>query len=80
MDVMLPGRVLSDKLISFIGWLRQERGQDVSPYSGDAFDQELHQLEQTLNDVSTRPSSIVRRLNNSLEPITEQQRIIDLAG
>ena len=77
MGTMLSGRVLVDKLADFIDWLVQGRRQVVSFHPIDTLQQEIHQIEKTLAD--TRPSRVARRAT-PLEPITEQQKIIDLAG
>jgi hypothetical protein len=49
----------------------------VSPPPVDALYQEIYQIEQSVVDIATRPSRPARR---QAKPLTEQQKIIDLAG
>ena len=74
---MLSGHTLVSRLIDFVDRLRQNHRQVISSHSSDIFQQEIHQIEKVLAD--TRPSRIVRTATLS-EPITEQQKIMDLAG
>lgn len=79
MDASLPGRMFFNKLSEFVEQLIQKR-QGVAPSQVmDVLHQEIHQIEQNLSNMSTRPSRAVRK-TRSTEPMTEQQKIIDLAG
>jgi hypothetical protein len=49
----------------------------VSPPPVDAFYQEIYQIERSMVDIATRPSRPAAR---QAKPLTEQQKIIDLAG
>ena len=77
MNEMFPARVLFNKLVDFIDWINQERQRPISTHPIDAFQLEIHQIEKALAD--TQPNRIIRKAK-PLEPITEQQKIIDLAG
>jgi len=76
MDVMLSSRSLINRLGRLVNWVTQGRWQIVTPPI-DTLQHEIYQLEKTLTD--TRPSQVVRHAR-SPEPVTEQQKIIDLAG
>ncbi len=78
MGAIFSGRILVNNLMDLIDWVSQSHRQEVvSNYPIDAFQQEIHQIEKTLAD--TQPTRIIRKIK-PLEPITEQQKIIDLAG
>lgn len=68
-----------EKLESFTGWISRGRWQIVSSQTVDTLRDEVYQLEKTLAHAPTRPSRIIRN-SKSLEPITEQQKIMDMAG
>lgn len=68
-----------EKLGGIASWLSQGKWQIVSSQTVDALHSEIYQLEKTLAHAPTRPTRIVRN-SKPLEPITEQQKIIDLAG
>jgi hypothetical protein len=68
-----------EKLMNFAGWLSQGRWQIVSSQRVDALHSEIYQLEKTLANAPTRPTRTVRN-SRPLEPVTEQQKIVDLAG
>lgn len=72
-------RLIFEKLGSLAGWLSQGRWQIVSSQTVDALHFEIYQLEKTLANAPTRPTRTVRN-PKPLEPITEQQKIVDLAG
>lgn len=60
-------------------WLYNLSGNtwpQVSPPPVDGLYQEIYQIEQSLVDLATRPSRPLRQS----KPLTEQQKIIDLAG
>ena len=74
MGTRLSGQALVNKLTDFMDWLNQERQIYTTPPSLDQF----HQIEKTLAD--TRPTRVLRSANRPVEPMTEQQKIMDLAG
>jgi len=78
MGTRLSGQALVNKLTDFMDWLNQERQIYTTPPSLDQFRQEIHQIEKTLAD--TRPTRVLRSANRPVEPMTEQQKIMDLAG
>lgn len=61
-----------------MGWLTNGRWQVIPAERVDELYTEIYQLEKTLANAPTRPM----RLRNSrpLEPLTEQQKVMDLAG
>jgi|GEM_PF-1988791 len=68
-----------EKLVSFTNWVSQGRWHIVSSQATDSLHAEIYQLEKTLATAPTRPTRIVRN-SKPLEPVTEQQKIMDLAG
>jgi hypothetical protein len=82
MEATLPGRNILNRLIGFVDQFVEKRQQMMPPQTIDALDalhEEICRMEQALADVATRPSRVVRK-SCSVEPLTEQQKIIDLAG
>ena len=77
MDSRISAQSLVSRLIDAVDRLRKDRRQVVSSQPSDIFQQEIHQIEKVLAD--TRPSRIIRTPTPT-EPITEQQKIMDLAG
>jgi hypothetical protein len=69
---------LMEKLADFVRWVSKDRWQIISTNTVDDLYGEIYQLEKTLSHAPTRPTRI--RKAKSLEPITEQQKIMDLAG
>ena len=67
-----------DKLAGFIGWLTNDRWQVMSAEMVDELYTEIYQLERSLANAPTRPTRV--HTPKPLEPITEQQKIMDLAG
>jgi hypothetical protein len=66
---------ISSGLSDFMERFAAQDWQTTSPPI-DAISQEIHQLEQSLAEIATRPSRVIR----TPKPLTEQQKIIDLAG
>jgi hypothetical protein len=77
-DANLPGHV-TYRVINFIRQFAHRHWGILSSPALEAWEQEIHYLEQNLADEATRPNRINRRARIH-EPLTEQQRIIDLAG
>lgn len=69
---------LMEKLANFMGWVSNGRWQIMPSETVDELYEEIYQLEKTLSHAPTRPTRVQRA--KSLEPITEQQKIMDLAG
>jgi hypothetical protein len=72
MDIMLLRSRISNMLAGFV--VRQEYTAHLP--AGDTLEQEIYRLEQSLAEMATRPSRVIRQP----KPLTEQQKIIDLAG
>ena len=82
MEAISVGRTLVDRVITYVEESIEKRQQVMIPPALDALDiiqEEIYRLEQTLAEVATRPSRVVHK-SKFIEPITEQQKIIDLAG
>lgn len=82
MEATLSGRNILNRVINFVDQLVEKRQHIVPPQTIDALDalhEEISQIEQALADMATRPNRVVRK-SHSAEPLTEQQKIIDLAG
>jgi hypothetical protein len=77
-DVNLPGH-FTYRIINFIRQVAHRRWGAVPPPAVEAWEQEIYLIEQNLADEATRPTRISRR-PSAPEPLTEQQRIMDLAG
>ena len=73
---------IAEKLTDIVDWLTQKRWQATSsPAEADMLYTEINQLKKALSsNAPTRPSRVVRSKPESLEPVTEQQKILDLAG
>ncbi|MEM7344329.1 MAG: hypothetical protein AAF485_08790, partial [Chloroflexota bacterium] len=77
---------MSDKLFDyfeaqwvkrFVGWVSQGRWQVVSTEQVDDLYAEIQRLEKTLSHAPTRPLRATRK-SRPLEPITEQQKFLDM--
>lgn len=68
-----------EKLVSLTDWLTQGQWQFVPSQKVEILQAEIYQLEKTLASAPTRPIRTIRH-SKPLEPITEQQKIVDLAG
>jgi hypothetical protein len=79
MNLTAQRHFIIEKLTNFADWLSQGQWQIVSSQKVDALQTEIYQLEKTLANAPTRPTRTIRN-SKPLEPITEQQKIIDLAG
>lgn len=71
-------QAIMQRLAGFIDWLTNGRWQVVPAETVDELYTEIYQLEKTLANAKTRPMR--PRNSRPLEPITEQQKIMDLAG
>lgn len=78
MGTRLSGQALINKLTDFVEWLSQRRQPRRAPAGVDLFRYQIYQIEKTLAD--TQPMSTARSANKPVEPMTEQQKIMDLAG
>ena len=79
MNLTAQRHSIIEKLTNFADWLSQGQWQIVSSQKVDALQTEIYQLEKTLANAPTRPTRTIRN-SKPLEPITEQQKIIDLSG
>jgi hypothetical protein len=73
------GHSIVEKLVSLADWVSQGRWQIVSSQTVHTLHTEIYQLEKSLANAPTRPTRTIRN-SKPLEPITEQQKIVDLAG
>jgi hypothetical protein len=83
MEATLPGRVIIHRLVNYVDRLIDKRQQiALLPQTINTFDalhDEICRIEPALADRATRPNRAVET-PKLLEPLTEQQKIIDLAG
>ena len=79
MGAILHGQSIVEKATDFVNWLTQDRWQIVSSQTVDTLQAEIYELEKSLASAPMRPVRTIRD-SKALEPITEQQKIIDLAG
>ncbi len=79
MSVGLERQTVVKKVRDLVGWLSHGRKQVVSTQLVDALHAEIYELEKSLANAPTRPTRAVRN-SRPLEPITEQQKIVDLSG
>jgi len=72
---------ITDKLSNIFDWLTQTPWQDAAPQTTNTLYPRMNDFRKHLssNDAPTRPSRAVRKFE-LLEPVTEQQKIMDLAG
>ena len=78
MHIKLPVNRLMEKIVSLVEWVTDGRWQIVPSERVDELYTEIYQLEKTLAKAPTRPMRV--KSPKSLEPISEQQKIMDLAG
>ena len=69
---------MMEKMVGLVEWVTNGRWQIVQSDRVDELYTEIYQLEKTLAKAPTRPMRVQKP--KSLEPITEQQKIMDLAG
>jgi hypothetical protein len=69
---------LLKRAIDFVEWLSNGRRQILPAKTVDDLYTEIYKLENTLANAPTRPMR--PHSVRPLEPITEQQKIMDLAG
>lgn len=78
-NLSLSKHLFMEKLVSLADWLTHRQWQIVSSQKVDVLRTEIYQLEKTLANAPTRPTRMARH-SKSLEPITEQQKFVDMAG
>jgi hypothetical protein len=78
MNIISSGQILSEKLASLVDRLAESRRQITSTQNVDELYAEIRHREKLLANAPTRPTRV--RKPQPLEPITEQQKIMDLAG
>ena len=71
--------LIIEKLVNFTDWISQGRWQIVSSHTVDDLHDEIFHLQKTLANAPTRPTRTIRN-SKALEPVTEQQKIVDLSG
>jgi hypothetical protein len=71
--------IFMEKLMSFADWVSQGYWHIVPARKVDALQAEIYQFERNLASAPTRPTRSIRN-SKPLEPVTEQQKIMDLAG
>ncbi len=74
----LYGRDIMNTIMSFIN--KFTAPVYASPEHLDAFQHEVSRLERQLAKRATRPLDDTRRSPRFTEPITEQQKIMDMSG
>lgn len=79
MEVRLSGRVIINRVTAFVERLVDKRHNVVASPQSDPINEEVCRIEQALADMFTRPNRRICKPEH-LEPLTEQQKIIDLAG
>lgn len=68
-----------EKLVDFVERMANGHRPDGLPDAKEDLYAEIYQLEKTLANAPTRPSRRIQRPKPP-EPLTEQQKIMDLAG
>jgi hypothetical protein len=72
-----PSDVFTERIVGIVDWLTQRRWQSHP----DTLHAEIYQMKKVLSNAPTRPTRAVRQSRNeSVEPVTEQQKIMDMAG
>jgi hypothetical protein len=69
-----------ERLAEWVRGLNREGWQLVFLYKGDTLHPEIRPFERVLAKAPTQPFSTICNPRLMTEPVTEQQRIIDLAG
>ncbi len=80
MDTKLHSHIVIEKLIDFIGWLTLGRRQIAPARTMDPLYAEIYRLKKILTNAPTWSAYTAHSKPNPLEAVTEQQKIIDLAG
>ncbi|MEW5957477.1 MAG: hypothetical protein AB1801_07130 [Chloroflexota bacterium] len=75
---VLPTHDVMERLAGFIHRFTNGSWQVVPSQTVDDLYSEIYQLERTLANAPTRPMRV--RKARPLEPLSEQQKIMDLAG
>ncbi len=78
-NLTLSKHAVVEKMATLADWVTRGRWQIVSSQRVEALRAEIYQLEKTLAAAPTRPTRLARA-TRPLEPITEQQKIVDMAG
>ena len=80
MHLLLQRRIdfSMERLANLLAWLTKGGWQIVPAQTVDELQAEILHLEKTLANAPTRPMRT--RDSKPLEPITERQKIVDLAG
>ena len=73
-------QIVVEKISNFLNQYLPKVWLSVSEKKVDGFYAEIHHLEQGLSQSPSRPTLAVRKHPKILEPITEQQKIMDMSG
>lgn len=79
MNLTFSKHTMIEKMVTLADWVTRGRWQIISAQKVDELRTEIYQLEKTLAAAPTRPTRLVRA-TKPLEPVTEQQKIVDMAG
>lgn len=80
MSTILKNNFVTRKFTKVVGWLT-DHGEDfvVCPATESLY-AEMEEIEQTLSKISTKPIKAIRDDSKPIHPITERQKLMDLAG
>ena len=73
-------QLLIDKMVGLINNIFDGRGLSPSHQNPDALYVEIYQLQETLSKASSHSSQGFHHQSLALEPVTEQQKIMDMSG
>jgi len=80
MTTIFQKHVILEKLTPFVDWLTGNDPDTVSTQTGvDDLQAEIYKLEKTLANL-TQPCLRTTCTSSPLEPVSERQKIMDLAG
>jgi hypothetical protein len=70
---------VAEKLTDIVDWFTYKRWQFVPIEATDNLYIEIAQLKKILSKTPSKPTQAIRKFE-VLEPVTEEQKIMDLAG
>jgi hypothetical protein len=70
---------VTEKLTDIVDWFTYKCWQCVSIETTDSLYIEIAQLKKTLSKTPSKPTRVIRK-SEVLEPVTEEQKIMDLSG
>jgi hypothetical protein len=77
---ILNKNFMTQKFTEVVGWLTDHREDFVTCPATESLYAEMEKIEQTLSKISTKPIKAIREDSKPVHPITERQRLMDLAG